>query len=112
MKNHKKAAMNIIMNMAMATAMSITADLMHGGLSARTLLMILLDDPRRYDSGEHTSLPSELEGISDSLRANNADYDIGGLRGGIGGKPHCRSPDIRQTQSGRAELNGGMDKHP
>ena len=42
MINHKKAVMNVIMNTAMAIAMSLTADLMHGGLSARTWLMILL----------------------------------------------------------------------
>ena len=34
--------MAVIMNIAMATAMSLTADLLHGGVNYKTLLMILL----------------------------------------------------------------------
>lgn len=42
MEKSVKWKIEVIMNLAMATAMSLTADLMHGGVSARTLLMILL----------------------------------------------------------------------
>ena len=42
MSGKAKACMFVILNLCMALAMSITADLLHGGLSPRTLLMTLI----------------------------------------------------------------------